>query len=29
MRDNVASINQATHIYMAWGEAPFKFTNAR
>ena len=29
LRRNAGSINQATHIYMAWAEAPFKFANAR
>ena len=29
MRRNAGSINQATQIYMAWAEAPFKFANAR
>ena len=29
MRRNAGSINQSTHIYMAWAESPFKFSNAR
>ena len=29
LRRNAGSINQATQIYMAWAEAPFKFANSR